>query len=599
MKHRAIGWISRTFLLLAFCPAAVAQTRPATTTTTAAADDPIARIRDEGLNRSQVMQTLSYLTDVIGPRLTASPGARRAGEWTRDRLTAFGLSDARVEPWGELGRGWSLERFSAQVVEPQAMPLIAYPKAWSPGLDQVLRAEVVYIDARAESDLEKYRGKLLGAIVLFSPPRDVDARWDPLASRMSDSDLLRLANAEAGSPQVTGLARALTPAERREMLAGPIGRAATRPSTQPSSTRPSAAGSVRSPALNRALWKLVMKEGPALLVTPSPQFDGGTLLVGAAITPQSQMSESATRPQASRPAGNHPAWAKDAQDVPPQIVLATEQYNRLVRMIALGEKPRMEVDLRVRFHDEPEVATPCNTLAEIAGTDLKDELVMLGAHLDSWHSATGATDNGCGVAAAMEAVRIIRACGLKPRRTIRIALWTGEEQGLLGSKAYVAKHFGKFEVEKAATQPATVAASGPASRPARRLVRMEEYEKLSAYFNLDVGTGKVRGIYMQSNEAVRPIFRRWLAPLADLGAETLSLASFGGTDHLSFDEIGLPAFQFIQDPIEYWTRTHHSNFDVYDRVQAEDLKQAAVILAAFVYDAAMAEERLPRKATPK
>jgi hypothetical protein len=469
----------------------------------------------------------------------------------------------------------------------------------------------VYIDARTESDLEKYRGKLAGTVVLFSPPRDLDARWEPLATRMDDSDLLRLANSDVGRPQVMSLARSMTPAERREMLAGPIGRSATRPSTQPSSTRPAAAASVRSPAMNRAVWKLVMKERPALLVTPSPQFDGGTLLVGAAITPQSQLDVSATRPQVSRAANAHSAWAKDAEDVPPQIVLATEQYNRLVRMIALGENPKMEVDLQVRFHDEPEVVTPCNTVAQIEGTDLKDQLVMLGAHLDSWHSGTGATDNGAGVSAAIEAVRIIQACGLKPRRTIRIALWTGEEQGLLGSKAYVGKHFAKFEPAEGAgaTQPATtraattttrVASSRPAaSQPARRLVKLEEYEKLSAYFNLDVGTGKIRGIHMMGNEPVRPTFRRWLAPFADLGAETLSLASFGGTDHLSFDDVGLCGFSFIQDPVEYWTRTHHSNFDVYDRAQADDLKQAAVIFAAFVYDAAMADEKLPRKPTPK
>jgi Zn-dependent M28 family amino/carboxypeptidase len=249
-----------------------------------------------------------------------------------------------------------------------------------------------------------------------------------------------------------------------------------------------------------------------------------------------------------------------------------------------------------------------NTVAEIAGGDLKDEIVMLGAHLDSWHAGTGATDNGAGCAAVMEAVRIIQALDLKPRRTIRVALWTGEEQGLYGSKAYVARHFGSYpEAEAnaergrgrrsrdAATDPTSGPTTRPSSRPARQLVRKEEYEKLSVYFNLDNGSGKIRGVYMEGNEAVRPIFRRWLAPFEDLGATTLSLSTTGGTDHMSFDAIGLPGFQFIQDPIEYWSRTHHSNADVYDRLQAEDLKQASVILATFAYNAAMADERMPRK----
>jgi hypothetical protein len=605
-------------------------TRPSVTTQ----DDPIARIRDEGMNRSQVMQTLSYLTDVIGPRLTASPNLKRANEWTRDRLTSFGLNNAHLEPWGPFGRGWSLKRFSAQVIEPQAIPLIAYPKAWSPGFDQPLVGDVVYIDARVEADLANYRGKLGGTIVLFSPPRDLEARWEPLATRMSDTDLLRHANADGGNAPTTGSPRSMSAAERRDMLAGAIGRVgAGRSATQPATTTQAAATSPttrpdRSFALNRALWAMVAKEHVGVLVTPSPQFDGGTLLVSAATTPQSQAtSRPTTGPSGatSRPSNTHPAWAKDAVDVPPQIVVATEQYNRLVRMIEQGARPRMEVDLQVQFHDDPDVITPCNTVAEIEGSDLKEQLVMVGGHLDSWHSGTGATDNGAGVAAAMEAVRIIRACDLHPRRTIRIALWTGEEEGLLGSKAYVAQHFGKYE---STTQPATQPSTGPTTRPtfagrrsggrrftgrgteggnssatepattqsvARKLIRGEEYEKLSVYFNLDVGTGKIRGVYMQSNEAVRPIFRHWLAPFADMGAQTLSLSNMGGTDHLSFDDVGLPGFQFIQDPIEYWTRTHHTNFDVYDRIQAEDLKQASVILASFVYEAAMADERMPRK----
>jgi Zn-dependent M28 family amino/carboxypeptidase len=328
-------------------------------------------------------------------------------------------------------------------------------------------------------------------------------------------------------------------------------------------------------------------------------------------------------------------WSTNVPAFPPQITLAIEDYNRLVRMIQQGERLKMAVDLQVQFHDEDLMAY--NTLAEVPGSDLKDQIVMLGGHMDSWHSGTGATDNGAGVAATMEAVRILQALNLKPRRTIRIGLWSGEEQGMLGSKAYVAQHLGYYtnltnavaarsqtneaiprqsgaverktrpltrpsgtpsgsSVEKAGVNGSALgepAATNPP--PIRTLVRGPEFEKFSAYFNLDNGTGKIRGVYMQGNEAVRPLFRRWLQPFNDLGAETLTLSGTGGTDHASFNAIGLPGFQFIQDPLEYGTRTHHSNADVFDRIQADDLKQAATILAAFVYDAAMIDERLPRK----
>ena len=284
------------------------------------------------------------------------------------------------------------------------------------------------------------------------------------------------------------------------------------------------------------------------------------------------------------------------------MTLAAEDYNRLVRMIRQGEKLKMAGDLRVQFLDGDRMAY--NTVAEIPGRDLKDEIVMLGAHLDSWHSGTGATDNGAGVAATMEALRILQSLKLQPRRTIRIGLWTGEEQGLLGSEAYVGKHFGYYTnitnsaaatlgEEPGNRPPGESTASG--SRTTRKLIRHSDYEKLSAYFNLDNGTGKIRGVYMQGNEAVRPLFRQWLQPFGDLGAETLTLSNTGGTDHLSYDGIGLPGFQFIQDPIEYGSRTHHSNEDVFDRIQADDMKQASTILAAFVYQAAMLDEKLPRK----
>jgi Zn-dependent M28 family amino/carboxypeptidase len=316
------------------------------------------------------------------------------------------------------------------------------------------------------------------------------------------------------------------------------------------------------------------------------------------------------------------AWSTNAPAIPPQITIALEDYNRMVRMIQQGEHLKMAVDLQVKFYGDDLMAY--NTVAEIPGTDLKDQVVMLGAHLDSWHAGTGATDNGVGVAATMEAMRILSALKLQPRRTIRIGLWSGEEQGLLGSKAYVADHFGYYtngadrgasgtlrgeardgsrasallrqtEEPDSDSNEKSKAESGTNAPPRRHLIRQRDYEKLSAYFNLDNGAGKIRGVHLQGNEAVRPLFRRWLTPFADLGADTLTLSNTGSTDHMSFDAIGLPGFQFIQDPLDYMTRTHHSNEDVFDRIQADDLKQAAIVLAAFAYDAAMLDEPLPRK----
>jgi hypothetical protein len=329
-------------------------------------------------------------------------------------------------------------------------------------------------------------------------------------------------------------------------------------------------------------------EGAAVLIDPG-RGDGGTIFVQQAAVPQPFQP-----PTFGAPAPNAPrrinAYDKDAPKFAPQIVMAAEHYNRIARMIQAGEKVKMAIELAVEFQDQD--LNGYNTVAEIPGSDptLKDEIVMLGGHMDSWHAGTGATDNGAGVAVAMEAVRIIQTLGLKPKRTIRIALWTGEEEGLLGSRAYVAQHFGKMET------PVTTAGNGDGTTPpAPVLVKGPEYDKLAGYFNLDNGTGKIRGVYLQANEPIASLFRQWLMPFRDLGAETLSLSNTGGTDHLSFDGIGLPGFQFIQDEIEYDTRTHHSNMDVFDRVQGDDMKQAATIMAAFVYNTAMRDEKLPKK----
>jgi hypothetical protein len=537
-------------------------------------NDPIQRIRDEGLNRSQVMQTLNQLTNVIGPRLTGSPGMRRANEWTRDRLAQWGLRNAQLEAWGPFGRGWTLKRFSAEAVTPQTFPLVAYPKAWSPPTAGPLTAEVVYVDAKTEEELRKFKGRLRGKIVLNGAVRELKAHFDSEATRATEKELLDLANAPD-------------------------------PATQP--RRPRGTPEMRATTrFNSLKLNFYQEEGAALVFDPS-RGDGGNLFVQQAAVPQPLPAD----PQALQALLNRDenaprqirAWDKDAPKFAPQVVLSIEHYNRLAHMLEGGEHVSVSVNLDAQFLDQD--PTAYNTVAEIPGSDLKDEVVMLGGHLDSWHGGTGATDNAAGVAVAMEAVRILKTLGLQPRRTIRIALWSGEEQGLLGSHAYVEKHFGKLETPQASppAAPPPGATEGqpqpaPTPAPRARLLTKPEYEKFSAYFNLDNGTGRIRGVYMQGNEGVRTLFRRWLAPFSDLGAQTLTLANTGSTDHASFDSIGLPGFQFIQDTVEYNTRTHHSTQDTFDRIQPDDVKQAAVIMAAFVYQAAMLDEKLPRKPAP-
>jgi len=527
-------------------------------------NDPIAKIRDEGLNRSQVMQTLSYLSDVIGPRLTASPNMKRACEWTRDTMMKWGLQNAHLEPW-PFGRGWSLKRFSAQVTDPQDFPLIAYPKAWSPGTNGPITADIVYFDAKDEADMARFKGQLKGKIVLTQLMREVKAHFETQGTRRDEKNLLALAN----SP-----------------MPRPAGRGGFGGGNRN-------ADFIALQQFNAKKNQFFLDEGAAMLVDSS-RGDGGTIFVQSATVPQ------AFNPNAFGPGGGGPnaprrinAWDKGAKMVP-QMVVAVEHYNRIVRMIQAGEKVKMEVNLAIDYQDQD--LNGYNTVAEIPGSDpsLKDEIVMLGGHMDSWHSGTGATDNGAGVAVGMEAVRIIQTLGLKPKRTIRIALWTGEEEGLLGSRAYVAQHLGKMETPAAAGMPGG-GDGNTATPPAPVLVKGPEYDRLAGYFNLDNGTGKIRGVYLQGNDNVAGLFRQWLAPFRDLGAETLSLSNTGGTDHLSFDGIGLPGFQFIQDEIEYDTRTHHSNMDVFDRVQADDMKQAATIMAAFVYNTAMRDDKLPKK----
>lgn len=521
------------------------------------ANDPIERIKDEGMNRSQVMPTLSYLTDVIGARLTGSPQMKRANEWTRDQMTKWGLQNAHLEAWGPFGRGWTLKSFSAQVVEPQAIPLIAFPKAWSPGTKGALTSEIVYLDAKTDADLEKYRGQLKGKIVLVSDVRELKADFKGLGTRRDEKDLLALANAPdpANSPR-----RAAFSPERLQQI-------------------------YQRGVFNAKRLNLLVSEGAGMMIDNSFNGSGGTIFVQGASVAQEIPAN-----VADMFAGRNrlqPQQKESESKMIPQVTLATEHYNRLVRMIKQGEKPKATIDLQVQYHDEDLMSY--NTIAEIPGSDptLREEVVMLGGHMDSWHAGTGATDNAAGVAVAMEATRIIQTLGLKPRRTIRVALWSGEEQGLYGSRAYVKDHFGEMQ---GAAATAAFGMGNPGT-----LVKKPDYEKLSAYYNLDNGTGRIRGVYMQGNQAVAPLFRQWLAPFGEMGASTISMSNTGGTDHLAFDAVGLPGFQFIQDEIEYETLTHHSNQDLYDRIQADDMKQASVIMASFIYNTAMRDEKIPRK----
>jgi carboxypeptidase Q len=553
----------------------------------------IDKIKDEGMKNSKVMETLSYLSNVIGARLTGSPNMKHANEWTRDTMTKWGMQNAHTEAWGPFGRGWELKRFSAQISSPYAFPIIAYPKAWSPGLDKVapqmpvmaptkgkknskadvqsqtpvqpntvLTTDVVYLDAKTDADLAKYKGQLKGKIVLMSDAREIKADFEGYGSRLTDKELLELAN--AANPTLPRPAQA----------------------QQNPTISPQMQQRLERFVNNLKRSKFVMDEGAAIVVDNSGNGSGGTIFVQQAAVavdipanPLDLFTQKRLQP-----------WDKDAESkMVPQMTVATEDYNRLVRMIQAGEKIQMTVDLAVQYHDDDPMAY--NTVAEIPGSDdkLKDEVVMLGGHMDSWHSGTGATDNGAGVAVAMEAARIIMASGLKPRRTIRVGLWSGEEEGLFGSTNYVTQHFGEMK------GGGNNFGIPQANQTKPELIKGADYDKLSAYYNLDNGTGKIRGVYLQGNDAVAPIFRTWLAPFADMGATTLTLANTGGTDHLSFDRIGLPGFQFIQDTIEYDSRTHHSNQDVFDRIQAEDLKQASTIMAAFVYQTAMMDEKMPRK----
>ncbi|MGI9140270.1 MAG: M28 family metallopeptidase [Gemmatimonadaceae bacterium] len=501
------------FFILAALSPVVAQAQIADRADTAVVN----RIRDEGFNRSQLMETVSWLSDVYGPRLTGSPNILAAADWTIRRLASWGIPTGRMEPWGTFGIGWSNQSLFVRAVEPQAYPIIANVAAWTPSTDGWVRGEAVLVnDITDSSRLAKYAGKLRGKFVLVSDPPALAPRFNPDARRYSDSALNVMANATV---------------------------------TPGGGGRPQQQQAGLSSAARMAFFA---SEGVAAVVSTSARNDFGTVFAAGSV---------GTRKQ-------------DALLDLIGLGFSAEHYNRIVRTLAKGLPVTLEMFVQSTAHAEDKTAF--NVIAEIPGSDRKDEIVMLGAHFDSWHYSSGATDNASGSAVMLEAMRILKALNLPLRRTVRLALWTGEEQGLLGSRAYVNNHF--------------------ADRATMQL--KPDHAKFQAYFNMDNGTGAFRGIYLQQNAAIGPVFRAWMEPFHDLGMTTITIENTGGTDHQSFDAVGLPGFQFIQDGIEYGTRTHHSNMDTYERLIPDDLKKNAVIIASFVYHAANRSELLPRETLP-
>jgi hypothetical protein len=486
------------------------------------------RIRTEALQNSKVMDHMFYLTDVNGHRLTGSPGYRKAADWVLQQAKEFGLANGHLEKWGPFGRSWDYTRFSAHLIEPAYAPLIGFPLAWSAGTNGAVQGEPIFAPIRTAEDFAKYKGKLKGKIVLLDAPRETPLLLNPLARRHSETDLAGLEMAP--EPGFTGVFTTRGPS--------------------PSSSGAPNISAIRQFRTRRA--EFLKNEGVLAALVSGTSADGGTVFAS---------SGGSQDPKTALP--------------PTMIALTPEHYNRIARLLDKKIPVKLELQVDAKVDEAP--ADSWNVVAEIPGGRKKDEVVMIGAHLDSWHGGTGATDNAAGSAVALEVLRILKSLDVTMDRTVRMVLWSGEEQGLLGSKAYVKEHF-----------------ADPA-----KMQLTEQHAKVSAYYNLDNGTGKIRGVYLQGNDMVRPIFTAWLAPFRDLGANALGIRTTGGTDHLSFDAVGIPGFQFIQDPVEYQTRTHHSNMDVYDHISRGDLMQASAVMASFVYHTAMRETMLPRKPLPK
>jgi hypothetical protein len=530
-RHRPVVAAVTLAATLAFVPLAAQQAQEKIDY------DALYKIKDEGFSRSQVMTIMSWLTDVYGPRLTNSPGFRKAGEWAVKEMTSWGLANVRLEPWvtatGPFGRGWSNDKFYMQATTPGgSFPIIGMSTAWTAGTNGLVSGEAALAVIETPEDIAKFKGQLKGKWVLSVAMRDVPALWTAPAQRYTEEQLHDLTSETDSTPR----------AGRGGRAAGP-GRAGG----------PAAAGGRGGAQSFAAQRNQFYKDEGVLGLISAGRGDGGTLFLG----------------------GNNANRATTVTDLGlPQIVIAVEHYGRIARTLEKNMPVKIEADIKNTFYDD---TSSFNVVGELPGTDKADELVMLGAHFDSWHGGTGATDNAAGSAVMMEAMRILKQSGVKLRRTVRIGLWGGEEQGLLGSRGYVTEHFGDR----------TTMALKPA------------HAKFAGYFNVDNGTGAIRGVYLQGNEAVAPIFEAWMKPFNNIGMDTLTIRDTGGTDHQSFDAVGLPGFQFIQDPVEYNSRTHHSNMDVYERIQEEDMRKNAVIVATFVYNAANREQLLPRKPLPR
>ncbi len=524
-------------------------------------------IKNEEMSNSKVMEIASYLTDVYGPRLTFSNEYKQAADWAVTKMKEWGLENVHFEKWGPEANGWTLKSFYAEVIEPRTIPLIAYPTAWSPSLKGTVKGDVVWLNVSSEKDFDNYKGKLKGKFVLLSNETNLHPHIIPDARRLNDSTLLQLANAYQQAQQ----RRFRFPRFVMENFDSVF---TLFKQFRPEIDSATVANFIVERTLGPKKLQFCMDEGAKAVLTIS-RGDDGTVFVQQATVPRKGENQS------ERPL---PVYDQKAPQVMPQIVVSAENYNRMIRMIEKGEKLTLQMELETEI-TKPDSAF--NIIGEISGTDKKDEVVMIGGHFDSWHGGTGATDDACGSAVCMEALRILKKLNLIPRRTIRIGLWAGEEEGLLGSRAYVDKHFGEKSVNYNSEATADASTISPETK--------EESKNFSVYFNDDNGTGRFRGIYLQGNESARPIFQEWLHVFNDPDAQTISISNTGGTDHLSFDNAGLPGFQFIQDPLDYDSRTHHSNMDVYDRLQKDDLEQAAEMMAFFAYKAAMMEDQFPRK----
>lgn len=480
----------------------------------------IAQLKAKGLSESEVMEIVEYLTDVNGPRLTNSPGYFSAAEYAMEKMKEWGFENVALEPWGEFGKGWEVEYFNVWVSEPKFMYVTAYPEAWIGGIEGTLSAVPVLVEINSEEDFAKYDGKLKGAIVLTSGVSEIHEKiFEEEARRLSEEDLENLATLE---PRLPG-------------------------------GRSRWADRIAAWRFRRQVGEFLQQQEVAALLRPS-EWDEHNVRLGSG---------------GSYEAGSEPGT--------PSFVLSAEHYNRIARMIKAGKEVKINIELRTKFFEED--TQGYNVVGEIPGSDpeLKDEVVIVGGHFDSWHAGTGAVDNASGCAVALEAARLIKALDLKPRRTIRVCLWGGEEQGLHGSRGYVKKHYG---------DPAT-------------MELLPDHDKLAAYYNMDNGTGAFRGIYLQENAMLAPIFEAWAKPLNDLGFTTVTFRNTSGTDHLAFQAVGLNGFQFIQDPVSYMNRNHHSSMDVYDQLVPQDMIKNSIIMAVFAYQTAQRDEMLPRKPLPE